>query len=70
MQFLGKAQKWKDVPDGRKMSSDLDFANEMEIHGKPFQEEKYIHTKHQGGKHKIIKKNKAYVNTEEIIKKT
>lgn len=54
MQFLGKAQKWKDVPDGRKMSSDLDFANEMEIHGKPFQEEKYIHTKHQGGKHKII----------------
>lgn len=57
MQFLGKAQKWKDVPDRlEKMSSDLDFANDMEIHGKPFHEEKYIHTKHQGDKHEIILK--------------
>lgn len=37
MQFIGKAQKWKDVPDRlEKMSSDLDFDNEMEIRGRSF----------------------------------
>lgn len=33
--FLGKVQKWKDVPDRlEKISSDLDFDNEMEISGR------------------------------------
>lgn len=40
MQFIGKAQKWRDVPDRlEKMSSDLDFDNEMEIRGRSFQRE-------------------------------
>lgn len=44
MQFIGKAQKWREVPDRlEKTSFDLDLDNEMEIRGSSFQEKRNIH---------------------------